>query len=72
MQIVASRTYTFLDSQTLLEGFARDTLFKAGENNFLLYMATEDSPNDRVLRLDSRSALLWINQEEDEYGINWE
>ena len=72
MQIIASRKYAFLDSQTLLEGSARDTLLKISENNFLLHMGLEDSPNDRIVWFDSRSALLWINQEEDDYGMNWE
>jgi len=67
-----SRTYAFFDSHTLLEGSARDTLFKVGENDFLLHVATEDSSNDRIVWFDSRSALLWINQEEDDYGMNWE
>lgn len=72
MQIIASRTYNFLDSETLLDGFARDTLFKVSEGNFLLHMAADDSSNDRIVRFDSRSALLWINQDESDYGINWE
>lgn len=72
MQIIGSRTYNFLDSQTLLEVLARDTLFKVGENDFALHMATEDGPNDRIVWLDSRSALLWINEDESDYGINWE
>ena len=71
MQVIASRAYAFLNTQTLLEGLARDTLFKISENNFLLHLATEGSQNDRLVWFDSRSALLWINQEENDYGINW-
>lgn len=43
MQVIASRKYTFLDSQTLSEELARDTLIKVGENDFALHMASEAS-----------------------------
>ena len=41
MQLLASRAYPFLDSQTLLERQARDTLFRIAENEFLLHMTSE-------------------------------
>ncbi|RTL75070.1 MAG: hypothetical protein EKK35_23640 [Bradyrhizobiaceae bacterium] len=72
MQLIASRTYPFLDTQSLTEKFARDTLVKIGENTFLLHMAADDSPNDRIIWFDSRAALLWINEEENDYGMSWE
>ena len=72
MQIIASRTYAFLDSQTLLEGLARDTLCRIGGDKFLLHMACDGNQNARLVWIDSRSALLWINQEENDYGMNWE
>jgi hypothetical protein len=72
MQIIDSRTYAFLDSQTLRERSARDTLFKMGADKFLLHMACDGNQNDRLIWIDSRSALLWINQEENDYGMHWE
>jgi len=73
MQLIASRTYPFLDTQTLEERQARDTLLRIGENEFLLHMTSNDVGQDeRLIRFDSRAALVWINQEVDEYGVDWE
>jgi hypothetical protein len=73
MQLIDSRTYSFLIAQTLAERQARDSLFRISENEFLLHMTSEDDiEEDRLVWLDSRAALLWINQTNDEYGMNWE
>jgi hypothetical protein len=73
MLLIASRKYSFLDAQTLTEQTASDTLLKIGENAFLLHMTSGDGfEHERVVQLDARSALLWINQTPDEYGLNWE
>ena len=73
MQIIVSRKYPFLDSETLAEGQVRDTLFRIDENEFLLHMASEGHvEGDRLVWFDSRAALLWINQETEEYGMDWE
>jgi hypothetical protein len=71
MQLIDSRSYSFLCAQTLAERQARDSLFKIGENEFLLHMAEEDTEEDRLFWLDSRAALLWICQTIDEYGMDW-
>jgi hypothetical protein len=71
MQLINSRTYPFLDGQTLVERMARDSLFRISENEFLLYMTSADgAEEDRLVWLDGRAALLWINQTADEYGMN--
>jgi hypothetical protein len=72
MQLIARRSYPFLDAQTLEERSARDTLLRAGENEFLLHMTADDGVEERLVRFDCRAALVWINQEEHEYGTNWE
>jgi hypothetical protein len=72
MQLISSRSYPFLDAETLEERKARDTLLKVGENHFLLHMTAEAAIEERLVRLDCRAALLWINQEEREYGMDWE
>lgn len=72
MQLIASRSYPFLDVETLEERRARDTLLKVGENQFVLHMTADKGIEERVVRFDCRAALLWINQEELEYGIDWE
>lgn len=72
MQVIASRKYPFLDSQTLAERQACDTLLRVGENEFLLHMTSEnDIEEDRLVWFDGRAALLWINQETEEYGRDW-
>lgn len=72
MQFICSRTYPFLDSQTLVERQARDTLLKIGENEFLLHMTSDDGvEEERLVWFDCRSALLWISQEAEEYGFDW-
>lgn len=73
MLLIASRKYSFLGAQTLIEQTASDTLLKTGENAFLLHMTSGDGfERERVVQLDARSALLRINQTPDEYGLNWE
>jgi hypothetical protein len=73
MQLICSRLYPFLDTQTLVERQARDTLLRVGENEFLLHMTSDDGvQEERLVRLDSRAALVWINQRVDEYGVDWE
>ena len=72
MHLIATRKYWFLDADTLVERQARDTLLKTGENEFLLHMTSDDAfENERLVSLDARGALLWINQTVDEYGLNW-
>jgi hypothetical protein len=73
MHLIATRKYTFLDTETLVERQARDSLLKTGENEFLLHMTSGEAlENERLISLDARCALLWINQTADEYGLNWE
>ena len=73
MQLIASRTYACLDTQTLVEIEARGSLLRVGENEFLLHMMSDGgATEDRLLWLDCRAALLWINQEPEEFGVDWE
>jgi len=74
MQLITSRTYPFLDSASLEERTALDCLFRTTEGTFLLYMKTWNDPkneDDRLICLDSRAALLWLNASEDEFGKEW-
>jgi hypothetical protein len=73
MQLIFSRTYPFLDSKTLLERQARDTLLKIGENEFLLHMTSDrGAEEERLVWFDCRAALFWISQGTEEYGNDWE
>ena len=73
MQLIASRTYPFVDCKTLEEKLARDSLLRIGVNDFLLHMISDDGQaEERLLWFDCRMALLWVSQEPNEYGSNWE
>jgi hypothetical protein len=65
MQMISSRTISFLDDQTLEPGKVREALFRDERCGFLLYRSESLSPseaNERIVRLDMREALLWLNQ----------
>ncbi|MET4384365.1 hypothetical protein ABIB73_000100 [Bradyrhizobium sp. F1.4.3] len=73
MRLVATRQYSFISVQTLTESQACDSLFRVAENEFMLHMNSNDvSEEERLVWLDTRAALLWINQSSDDYGLNWE
>lgn len=73
MHLVATRKYAFIATQTLAERQARDSLVRFAENEFLLHMTSDEELGDeRLIWLDTRAALLWINQTTGEYGMNWE
>ena len=73
MQLVATRKYSFIAVQSLIERQACDSLFRVAENEFVLHMNSDEAADEeRLVWLDSRAALLWINQTPDEYGMNWE
>jgi len=73
MQLIATRKYSFIAVQSLAERQACDSLFRTAENEFVLHMNSDEvADEERLVWLDSRAALLWINQTPDEYGMNWE
>ena len=73
MQLVVSRSYPVIDAQTLAEYVARDALFRTAAGSYLLYMASGRlvEPEERILFLDSRDALLWLNETPDALGSYW-
>jgi hypothetical protein len=65
MQMIYSRTIPFLDDQTLAPGKAREILFRDEHCGFILYLSDDLLPSDasdRIVRLDAREALIWLNQ----------
>jgi hypothetical protein len=65
MQMISSRTISFLDDQTLAPGNAREALFRDEQYGFILYLSDDLTPpasNERIIRLDVREALIWLNQ----------
>jgi hypothetical protein len=71
VQLLVSRSYLFLDSESLEERCAYDSLFRCEDGTFLLHMSAAEN-EDRIVWLDSRSALAWINASPDEFGLEWE
>jgi hypothetical protein len=74
MQLLASRTYPFIDSESLEEHQARDSLFRTDSGAFVLHLSSSHTPNDddRLLWLSGRSALIWINNSTEDFGAEWE
>ena len=64
MQLMVSRSYPVIDAQTLAEYVTRDALFRAADGSYFLYMTSMDrvEGEERVLFLDCRDALLWLNE----------
>jgi hypothetical protein len=64
MQLMVSRSYPVIDAQTLTEYVARDALFRTADGSYFLYMASggQVEGEERLLLLDCRDALLWLNE----------
>jgi hypothetical protein len=63
MQILQTRSYPFLDFETLVEAEARDVLFRECDGFYLYMSSVGASLNDeKIRRLDSRDALLWAQR----------
>ena len=77
MQLVSSRTIPFIDSETLTPRHARGgppwATNKEGGDGFVLYLANGHSSTDeeRVMFLDLREALLWLNESSEQHGSFW-
>ena len=72
MQLVASRNVHFIDSQSLEAGSAREVLFR-NSRGFILYLSDDDyssAPEERLISLELREALIWLNESSDE-GSFW-
>jgi hypothetical protein len=74
VELLVSRTYPFIDSQSLAEHQARDTLFRIKDGTFLLHLSSSNRPleEDRLVWIDCRAALIWINAPTEELGLEWE
>jgi hypothetical protein len=73
MQLMVSRSYPVIDAQTLTEYVARDALFRTADGSYLLYMASgrQVGSEERILFLDCRDAVLWLNETPDARGSYW-
>ncbi|HXN66729.1 MAG TPA: hypothetical protein VN926_03645 [Bradyrhizobium sp.] len=72
IKLLASRRYPFIDSDALVERQARDTLFRIPDGSFFLHLSNDKAADeDRLVRIDSRAALIWLNANPEEFGIEW-
>jgi hypothetical protein len=75
MRLVVSRLCPFIDSNSLEWRNGREVLFRQQEGGFILYLSDSDqipSAGERIVRLDARSALLWVNEQPENQGSFWQ
>ena len=73
VELIVSRTYPFIDSEALVERQARDTLFRTSDGSFLLHLANDEvADDDRVVWIDTRAALIWLDAGPEEFGMEWQ
>jgi hypothetical protein len=65
LRLISSRAIASPDSRPLAPAQAREALFRANDDRFVLYVAGGDSSpagEERVILLDLREALIWLNE----------
>jgi hypothetical protein len=74
MHLVVSRMCPFIDSRSLEMRNGREALFRRNDGSFILYLSDSDKlpGEERIVRLDARSALLWANEAPEDRGSFWE
>jgi hypothetical protein len=75
MHLVVSRLCPFIDSRSLEMRNGREVLFRQNDGTFILYLSDSDKLSDaeeRIVRLDARSALIWANESSESQGSFWE
>jgi hypothetical protein len=74
MQLVSSRTIAFIDVPSLAIVEAKEALFHDKRKGFLLYLSGEglsSAAEERVLFLELREALIWLNEPLEDRGSFW-
>jgi hypothetical protein len=71
--MICSRIIPFLDAESLVPGQAREALFR-DDNGFILYLsdgAPSSAAEERIIHLQMREALIWLNERSQEGGSFW-
>jgi len=42
------------------------------DGSFLLHLSNDEAAEDRLVRIDSRAALIWVNANPEEFGVEWQ
>jgi hypothetical protein len=74
MQMSSSRTIPCIDVQSLALGRAREALFRDENNGFILYLSDSvaaSKAEERIIRLEVREALIWLNETPEDGGTFW-
>jgi hypothetical protein len=74
MQMISSRTIPFIDAQSLAPGQAREALFRDENSGFILYLSDgvpSSNMEERIIRLEMREALIWLNETPEDGGAFW-
>jgi hypothetical protein len=74
MQLISSRTVPFPATHPLPNGQAREALFRNDDGRFILYLTDGSQPapsEERVIFLELREALLWLNEPAQEQRASW-
>lgn len=75
MKLIASRIIPFIECGSLQERSAREALFRDGDGAFVLYLSDSNGlcdADERLIPLDPRNALIWINESAEAHGSFWE
>jgi hypothetical protein len=74
MQLLVSREYPVIDYQTMAEFVGHERLFRRAEGSFLLHLSSagKSEAEERVVWLDAREAITWLNEAPEQYGSSWE
>ncbi|MEH2539298.1 hypothetical protein V1278_000150 [Bradyrhizobium sp. AZCC 1577] len=74
MQLVSSRTISFIDVPSLAVFEAKEALFHDEGKGFLLYLSggeVSSTAKERVVFLELREALIWLNEPPEDRGSFW-
>jgi hypothetical protein len=74
LQLISSRIIPFIDTQSLSESQAREALLHDNRRGFILYLSSGEprsAKEERVLFLEPREALIWLNEPPEERGSFW-
>jgi hypothetical protein len=75
LKLIASRIIPFIDGSSLEERTGREALFRVEDGGFLLYLSDSDGlcgADERLIALNSRDALIWINESAEASGSFWQ
>jgi len=74
MHLISSRIIPFIDVESLSISRAREALLHDNRKGFILYLSSGElssATEERVLFLEPREALLWLNEPLENQGSFW-